>query len=98
MKVSDITLHDIKEYLKIDDDMSDNMLLSLMSAATSYIRGQTGMTDVEIDNLPDMVPAVYILVSDLYDNREYAQKSNRTVVKPNIVVRSILDMYCKTLL
>lgn len=98
MKVSEITIAELKEYLKVDDDISDILILNLLSAAIAYIKGQTGMSEEEIDTHDDLIPAVYVLVSDLYDNREYAQKSNRTVVKPNIVVRSILDMYCKTLL
>lgn len=96
MKLSEIQPNDLQEYLRLDS--FDPILNIFLESAKAYIRSYTGMTDEEIDKHPDIIPVVYVLVSDMYDNREYAQKSARITITPNIVAKTTLDMYCKNLL
>lgn len=92
MKVSDIRIEDLSEYLRLDT--YDPKLLVYLSSAKSYIKSYTGMNDVEMDNHEDLVPVIYILVTHYYENRDYMVQND----KVNKVVESTLDMYCKNLL
>lgn len=98
MKVSEITLKDIcrqirteEAYLTEDDR---KYLAILQKAAMEYVKGYTGLDDVEIDTHEDITIAVLVLISDMYDNRQM------TVDKGNVnrVVDTILGMYCINLL
>lgn len=93
MKVSDITTKDLKDYVRAYDEINLDVFLS---AAKSYIKGQTGLTDIEMDQHEDLVPVVYVLVADMYDNRQYASENRTSNI--NVVAKTTLDMYCKNLL
>lgn len=93
MKVSEITTESIAEYLRLDDDDSDQ-LQELYLVATAFIRSYTGLTDDEIDEHDDFYIVVLILCQDMYDNRcMYVDKNNL-----NKVVETILGMHRVNLL
>ena len=57
----------------------------------SFIRGQTGLDDEQIDAYEDITIAVLVLTQDMYDNRRlYVEKSN-----VNKVVDSIIYQYAE---
>jgi hypothetical protein len=91
MKVSEITNINLTEYVRTDETEDLSMFFS---AAKAYVRSYTGMDDTEIDTHEDITPVVFILVSDMYDNRSYTVQND----KVNVVAKTILDMYCKNLL
>lgn len=93
-KVSDITYQDLVEYIRIPEiTESDQMLLnSLLGVATAFIKNYTGQTN--LDNFPEYVIVVFILVQDMWDNRTlYVDTSN-----VNKVVDSILGIHSINLL
>lgn len=92
MKVSDIRVGDLTEYLRLDT--CDSKLSVYLLSAKAYIRSYTGMTDAEMDKHEDLVPVIYVLVTHYYENRDYTVQND----KVNKVVQSTLDMYCKNLL
>ena len=92
MKVSDITAQKIAEYLRLDD-ATDTALLPFLEAARAYVRGYTGLTDEEIDEHPDFVVAVLVLVQDFYDNRTMTPTSSNV----NRVIDAILSMHAVNL-
>lgn len=93
MKVSEIQVTDVIEYLRTDAE--DAPLISqLKSIAISYVKSYTGMTDLEMDLHEDLIIVVYIICQDMYDNRVlYVDKTNL-----NRTVSTILDMHSKNLL
>ncbi|MBE6021674.1 MAG: phage gp6-like head-tail connector protein [Cellulosilyticum sp.] len=93
MKVSDITTSDLADYLKIDQSEAPNLQVFLDSAK-AYIKSYTGLDDEAVDSHPDLVPVIYVLVVDAYDNREYTVKNGNV----NKVVQSTLNMYSTNLL
>lgn len=93
MKVSEITTSDLANYLKIDQSEASGLQVFLDSAK-AYIKSYTGLDDTEVDTHPDLVPVVFILVVDAYDNREYAVNNSNV----NKVVQSTLNMYSTNLL
>lgn len=93
-KVSEITVSDIADYLRIDDTSENNTLNTLLTVAKKFIISYTGIEAEKIDNYPDFVIVVLILCQDMYDNRTlYVDNENL-----NKVVDTILGMHCTNLL
>lgn len=94
-KVSEITIEDLKSYLRISDDLSDDdkkFLKTILNSSKNYIKNNTGVDD--IDKYSDLVIVVFVLCQDMYDNRTlYVDKSN-----VNKVVSSILGQHDNNLL
>ena len=94
-KVSEITVEDLKTYLRISDDLSDDdkkFLKTILNSSINYIKNNTGIDDV--DKYSDLVIVVFVLCQDMYDNRTlYVDKNN-----VNKVVSSILGQHDNTLL
>lgn len=94
-KVSEITVDDLKSYLRISDDLSDGdkkYLSTILNVSKNYIKNTTGIDD--IDKYSDLVIVVFVLCQDMYDTRAlYVDKNN-----VNKVVSSILSQHDNTLL
>ena len=94
-KVSEITVEDLKTYLRISDDLSDDdkkFLETILNSSINYIKNNTGIDDV--DKYSDLVIVVFVLCQDMYDNRTlYVDKNN-----VNKVVSSILGQHDNNLL
>lgn len=86
MKISEIKIENVKEYLRIDDDFEDNHIINSMAAAKAYIIGETGLAEEQIDEHEDLYIAYMALVQDMYDNRAMQIDKNT----PNMTVDSIL--------
>lgn len=70
MKVSEITLTDVKKRLKIDYDCDDDQLVPLMAASRAVIRDLTGRTDGEIDTFDQAYHLYMCICQHLYDHNE----------------------------
>lgn len=94
--VSEITYEDAAEYLRIDEITPGDKatLQTLLRVAVSFIVGYTGLTEAEIDEIPDFVIVVLILVQDMYDNRTRYVDSTAL----NQTVEAILGMHRRNLL
>ncbi len=94
-KVSEITVDDLKGYLRISGELSSEdtkYLNTILNVAIDYIKNNTGIKD--IDAYSDLVIVVFVLCQDMYDTRAlYVDKSNI-----NKVVSSILDQHSENLL
>lgn len=93
MKVSEIQVEQVADYLRLDDYLVSD-LSPLLDSAKAFIRSYTGLGDEEIDTHEDFYIVVLILCQDMYDNRcMYVDKGNL-----NKVVDTILGMHCVNLL
>lgn len=94
-KVSEITVEDLKSYLRISDDLSEDdkkFLKTILNSLINYIKNNTGIDDM--DKYSDLVIVVFVLCQDMYDNRTlYVDKNN-----VNKVVSSILGQHDNNLL
>lgn len=94
MKVSEVTIGHVSEYLRIDEeDCSSIQITAMLDAAKSYISNYTGLSGDEMDNIPEFYTATMVLCQDMYDNRCYYVERNNV----NKVVSSILDMHRRNL-
>lgn len=93
-KVSDITVSDIADYLRLPEvSESDTVLLgNILGVAKTFIQNYTGQTD--LDDFQDFVIVVFVLCQDMWDTRAlYVDKTNL-----NNVVSTILGMHSVNLL
>lgn len=93
-KVSEITVNDLAEYLRIYelDENEVALLNNLLNVAKSFIKSYTGQDD--LDKYQDFVIVTLVLVQDMYDNRTlYVDTKNL-----NTVVETILGMHSVNLL
>lgn len=94
MKLSEVTIEELKKYANVYHDEDDILFGQILTACKAYIRGYTGLTDETMDDNDDLVLACYVLSNELYDNRAYNIES----AKANLVVKAILDMHSTNLL
>lgn len=97
MKVSDVTLQNVMDFLRLDTptEIEQAEITAMMTAAKNYIVGYTGLTLEEIDEHEDITIAYQVLIADMFDNR------NNQIEKPTYVnrtVQSILSLYRVNLL
>jgi len=95
-KISEITIDDLVDYLRLPDVDSAQLTLltTIKAAAINYIVGVTNLSLAVLDNYPDLTLALYALVQDMYDNRAiYVEKANISDT-----VSTILNMYRTNLL
>lgn len=97
MKVSEVTNIDLAKYVRLDDasDLELNELERMRSGAVAFIKSYTGLTDEEVDEHEDITQVLFILIADMFDNRNY-QIDSKSVVNPS--VKSILNMHSVNLL
>lgn len=95
MKISEITLDYVKEYLRIYDSSDDKLIESFMNMAKSYIKNYTGLSYDKIETIDEFSIAYLLLISDYYDNRAGTVASNTIT---NISLKNILDMHSVNLL
>lgn len=94
MKISDISLETVKDYLKVENDIEDTLIDNILTASKSFIRNYTGLTDTELDDKEDISLVVLVLANEMYSNREYTVDKNTL----NPIVVSILNMHSVNLL
>lgn len=94
MKISEVTLTEVKSYLRITDTDDDSLLTIIMVAATSYILSYTALTVEEADTIPELSIAMMCLCADMYDVRT----SQISDDKQNPIVRTILNMHRRNLI
>lgn len=95
-KVSDITVSDIQNYLRISEltNADEKYLETIKNVAIDFIKNNTGVDDDTIDQYADFIIVVYVLCQDMYDTRSYYVDGNNV----NKVVQTILDMHSRNLL
>ena len=94
MKVSEVTIDDLKEYANVEHDLDDKIFTNILLASKAYIKSYTGLNEEQIDEKEDLTIALMILCNEMYDNRVFSVQDN----KVNTVVSNILDMYSVNLL
>ena len=92
VRLSDVTLDDVKVYIRAEDVTDEaglKLIEDIMSSAKGYILSYTSLTAEKVDNLPEMVIAFKCLCADMYDVRT----ASVSQAKENPIVRNILNMH-----
>ena len=99
-KVSEITIRDVADYLRLTD-YEESDIETYLNIAKNYISNYTGIPEWDeyeddedaetLDSYADFVIVVYVLCQDMYDNRcMYVNGGNI-----NKVVQTVLDMHTR---
>ncbi len=94
MKLSEISLAEIKEYIRETDGSHDGLITDIISAARGYILSYTGLSAEEADGISELCIALKCLCADMYDSRTASVSSE----KENPIVRTILNMHRRNLI
>lgn len=70
-KVSDITVQDVAEFIRLEEvsPAEEGELSTYLYVAKSYLKSYTGLTEGEIDGIPDLIEPVLMYCQDMFDNR-----------------------------
>ncbi|MGN1120689.1 MAG: head-tail connector protein [Oscillospiraceae bacterium] len=93
MKISEVTVEDIKRYIHITDNEDDALIGNCIEAAKSYILDYTALTAEDADGIPNLVYALYCICSDMYNVRDMTVQAD----KMNRMAQCILDMHRRNL-
>lgn len=94
MKISEVEVQTIKDYLNVFHEEDDSLIENIISASKAFVSSYTGLSAELMDLKEDLTMAIFVLSSELYDNRAF------TVDKTNVnpVISAILDMHSVNLL
>lgn len=80
MKVSEVTLDVIAQYLQIEIDPQDIKEVTeinlYLSAAKNYLYEYTGLTEDEAEEYEHLTPLILLMISDMYENKTLEGNSN----------------------
>ena len=94
MTVSELTVDNVKNYLRVDTDIDDTQLAVILPAAKRFCAQYTGLTIADLDDYEDMPLAVLAVCADMYEIRQVTL--NGTQLNP--VTAQILGTYSTNLL
>jgi uncharacterized phage protein (predicted DNA packaging) len=97
MKISEVTTDTLIDYLRIDEatEIEESEIERMKASSISFISGYTGLTVEELDDFEDLTQALFVLVADMFDNRNMQTDK---AVNVNKMVDRILGMHSVNLL
>lgn len=97
MKLSELDLPLVKEYLRQDGEEDDRLIEAIIEASKSYICNYTGQSQEQLEEHEDITIAVLILVAEYYDNRTI-NVNDRLNLRVNTMLESLLGRHSINLL
>ena len=97
MKLSEIDVPFVKEYLRQDGDEDDRLIGAILEGAKDYIAKYTGQSLEQLEESEDLVIAVLVLCAEFYDNRTISV-NDRLNLRVNILLESLISRYSVNLL
>lgn len=98
MKVSEVDAKELAEYARLDDpgEIELKELERMRGSAVAMVTAYTGLSKEELDEHEDITQALFVLVMDMFDNRNLLIDYKSTNLNP--AVKTILDMHSVNLL
>jgi len=97
MKLSEIDVPFVKEYLRQDGDEDDRLIGAILEGAKDYIVKYTGQSLEQLEESEDLTIAVLVLVAEFYDNRTISV-NERVNLKINMMLESLIGRYSVNLI
>ena len=97
VKISEVTLEHLTDYIRLDDpgEIELDEIMRMKESAIAQMSAYTGLSEDEMEEYADITQALFVLVADMFDNRNYQiDKSGKT----NDMVHCILNMHSVNLL
>lgn len=90
MKVSELTLPVIKQYLRIDGNGDDVLLTMFRDSAIMYCTSYMGCTEKDLEKYSDVTTVILSLISDSYEVRQFTTST----ITLNPIMQGVLDLHC----
>ena len=97
MKISEIDVPFVKEYLRQDGDEDDKLIGAIFEGAKDYIVKYTGQSIEQLEDSEDLTIAVLVLVAEFYDNRTI-NVNDRINLRVNSMLESLMGRYSVNLI
>ena len=94
MLVSELTVDNLKNYLRVDTNIDDTLLAVILPASKRFCAQYTGLALEDLDEYEDMPLAVLAVAADMYEVRQVTL--NGTQINPTTA--QILGTYSTNLL
>lgn len=94
MKVSEITLPTLKQYLRVDGDDDNILLTAYLDSAKEYMCSYLGCSVADLDKYATLAVVAMAIVADAYEVRQF---TSSTITK-NPLINEMLAMYCDNFL
>lgn len=98
MKISEVTVKELADYMRLDEpsEVENSEIERMRSMAVSFMSDYTGLTADQLDEHENLTHALFILVTDFFDNRNLYLDSKSTSI--NKSAECILKMHSVNLL
>lgn len=90
MKVSELTLATIKNYLRVDGNDDDALLTMLLNFSIQYCTSYMGCTKADLEKYEDVTIVILALISDSYEVRQFTTST----ITLNPIMQGVLDLHC----
>lgn len=90
MKVSELTLDVIKQYLRVDGNDDDILLNMLLASSIQYCTSYMGCTTKDLEKYDDVTIVVLALIADSYEVRQFTTST----ITLNPIMQGVLDLHC----
>jgi len=97
MKLSEIDVPFVKEYLRQDGDEDDKLIGAILEGAKDYIVKYTGQSLEQLERSEDLTIAILVLVGEFYDNRTISV-NERINLRINSMLESLIGRYSLNLI
>lgn len=92
MKLSEVNLTFVKEYLRQDNEDDDKLIQLLLDASKNYVVNYTGLPLEQLEQHEDVCIAVLVLVAEFYDNRTISI-NDKLNLRVNTMLESLLGRH-----
>lgn len=97
MKLSELDLSLVKEYLRQDGDEDDRLIIAIIEASKSYICNYTGQSIEQLEEHEDVTVAVLVLIAEFYNNRTI-NVNDRLNLRMNTMLEGLLGRHSVNLI
>lgn len=94
MKVSEITIPVLKQYLRLDSNDDDILIDAYKSMAIQYCCSYMGCTEKDLDKYEDVSIVILGIVADCFDVHQFTTST----VTTNPIMQGVLDLHCSNFL
>lgn len=97
MKLSEVDVTFVKEYLRQDNEDDDKLIQLLLDASKNYVVNYTGLPLEQLEQHEDVCIAVLVLVAEFYDNRTISI-NDKLNLRVNTMLESLLGRHSVNLI
>lgn len=97
MKLSEIDVSFVKEYLRQDGNEDDRIIGTILEGAKDYIVKYTGQSLEQLEDGEDLTIAVLVLCAEFYDNRTISV-NDRLNLRVNMMLDSLIGRHSVNLI